>query len=57
MDRTALAAALAAGLLAPAGGWAEDQEPADRGLICGEAASLPAAEEPSLPPSKEDAEP
>ena len=37
MDRTALAAALAAGLLAPAGGMAEDHDPADRGVICGDA--------------------
>ncbi len=38
MDRTALAAALAAGLLAPAGGMADDQEPVDRGMICGDPA-------------------
>ena len=42
MDRTALAAALAAGLLAPAGGMADDQEPVDRGAICGEPKPNPA---------------
>lgn len=47
MDRTALAAALSAGLLAP-GGWAEDQEPPHRGVIRGDPASKGLVESPSL---------
>jgi hypothetical protein len=48
MDRTALAAALSAGLLAPGGGWAEDQEPPHRGVIRGDPASKGMVESPSL---------
>lgn len=46
MDRTALAAALSAGLLAPSGVWGEDQEPSDRGDICGDSASTNAVQSP-----------
>ena len=47
MDRTALAAALSAGLLAP-GGRAEDREPPHRGVIRGDPASKCLVESPSL---------
>ena len=41
MDRAALSAALAAGLLAPAGLADEGCEPAPRGVVCGDPAAPP----------------
>ena len=51
MDRTALAAALAAGLLAPAGGMADDQDHAEKSVICGEPAAARDADAPHLHPA------
>ena len=49
MDRTALVAALAAGLLAPPGEMDDDKDIADRGVICGEPAPANAGPESSAP--------